>query len=72
MYVCAARQAFLDSSGCIVLQPRLVNVGQSSRASRLTLTIHVQKHHFSDSQTVALFVHRCMRVVDEDLQAQRA
>jgi hypothetical protein len=25
-----------------------------------------------DNQTVALFVHRCMCVVDDDLQAQRA
>jgi hypothetical protein len=25
-----------------------------------------------DSQTVALFVHSCMCVVDDDLQAQRA
>ncbi len=39
----------MDSSRCVVLQPRLVNVGQSSRASRLTLTIDVQKHHFPTS-----------------------
>ncbi len=37
------------------------------------ISAHMHRQHsISDSQTVALFVHRCMCVVDDDLQAQRA